>query len=117
MAGAASDAEKEQPTATRSDLDERLDQTLDGVSIERRRNPRGLVEMLPRKARAHLPATPHSNPHNSFNVRNTSIAFLTRNALLSPCSRSIRSIGTSTNVRVSRSALTSTSAWNPWPVD
>ena len=107
--GAAADAEQEQPAAARPDERQRRGEALDGVRVERGGDPRGVVEIAARKSR-HSFASPHSMSHSRPIVRSTSTAFFTRNALLSPRARSVRSIGTSTNVRVRRSALTRTSA-------
>src|SRR6185295_12390838 len=76
------------------------------LSLQQRR-----VGRIARSARIkHAYASrPSSTAQSTFNVRNTSTKFLRRNALLSPFSRSIRSMGTSMTVLVRRRLLTSTS--------
>src|SRR5204863_4972786 len=109
VSGPSAHAEHEQPAASRPDAREGSGEVLDGVGIERRRNADGLIQVLSRKGVGHFSARPHSIPQRRFNVRITSTAFLSRKALLSPRSRSIRSIGTSRKVLVSRKLLTRTS--------
>ena len=64
----------------------------------------------PPRSRPRHSRRPHSSAVRSLSVRSTSTTLRIRNALLSPSTRSINSIGTSTYVLVLRSAFTSTSA-------
>src|SRR5476649_2766739 len=110
MARAAADAEDEQAPTTCPHGEERRGEMFDGVRVEQTGNLRRLLEILASEAAAHSAVILRSRRHSRTSVRATSMAFASRKALLSPRSRSMRSIGTSTNVRVTLSAFTRTSA-------
>src|SRR5262249_7060927 len=112
MGSAAADAEDEQTAACRPYGRELRSEPLDRLAVERCGDTRCVVEISAREAR-HSFASPYSMSNSRRSVRTTSTAFFNRNALLSPRVRSLNCIGTSTYVCVNRSALTSTSAWNP----
>ena len=110
VAGTPAQAHEEQAAAPRANRDQCRRHPFDGVDVDGGRDPRGFFEVSAHELNAHRPGASAAMVRRCFSVRTTSMAFLRRKALLSPCSRSIRSIGTSMKVRVRRSAFTSTSA-------
>src|SRR6266545_1404822 len=97
MRGPAPDAQEKESASPGPNGGKGRGDPLDGVRIERSGDAGGVLEIPTRKSSTHLPHALHSSAHSNFSVRATSTAFFNRNALLSPRSRSIRSIGTSMN--------------------
>src|SRR5262249_26481539 len=106
----SSDPQKEQPPAAFPYRSQRRRQMFDRKHAERAGHLNSLVAILLDASPAHRPVAHHPSRHRSFKVLSASTTFFSRKALLFPCSRSIRSIGTSMKVGETRRLLTSTSA-------